>query len=280
MHPRRLLLNLLVLAAAVFGGMGLALLAGRQVPAPAAAQWTGSQEMQLSTNSTPAAALDETPRRADGAAIALETATLALGCFWSPDADFGSLPGIYRTRVGYSGGTKARPSYYDLGDHTETIQIDFDPQALSYAQLLETFFAHHNAAKPAYSVQYRSAIFYHDAVQRAAAEAAILAEAQRLGVRHLDTALEPFREFHRAEDYHQKYYLTHDKTLMSELRRLLPSQRAFEDSTLVMRLNALAGHYKLTPQIELPLDALSPAAQARVQELQAYSGGPAIKCAQ
>lgn len=186
---------------------------------------------------------------------------------------------MFRTRVGYCGGTKSNPSYYDLGDHTESVEIDFDPQQISFAQLLEIFFSQHNAARPAYSVQYRSAIFYRSSEQHAAAQAAIAAEAARLGVRQLATAIEPFREFHRAEDYHQKYYLTHDKLLDAELRRMFPSQRAFEDSTLVMRLNALAGRYKLPPEIALQLDALSPAAQVRVQEMQAYSGGPAIKCA-
>lgn len=252
---------------------------------PAQAPGGGGHFMATTTKLTasdwaPVARLDETPRRADGTPIELETATLALGCFWSPDADFGSLSGVYRTRVGYSGGTKADPSYYDLGDHTETIQLDFDPRELSYAALLATFFSHHNAAKAAYSVQYRSAIFYHDAAQQAAAQAAIDAEAKRLGVRHLATALEPAGTFYRAEGYHQKYYLTHDQALMRDLAQLLPSQRAFEDSTLVMRLNALAGRYKLAPKTELPLDALSAEGQARVQEMQAYSGGPAIKCAQ
>lgn len=271
---------LLGLSLLLLAGVGGALAVGKRLPGPARAFAPEDGSKMETDASSVIKPLDETPRDADASPLKLATATLALGCFWSPDADFGSLPGVYRTRVGYSGGSKANPSYYDLGDHTETIQVDFDPQQISFGELLDAFFAHHNAAKAAYSVQYRSAIFYHDEDQRSTAEAALQAEAVRRGVRNLATALEPFREFHRAEDYHQKYYLTHDKLLMGELSRLLPSQRAFEDSTLVMRLNALAGHYKLPPQIELPLDALSTEAQARVQELQAYSGGPAIKCTQ
>ena len=123
-------------------------------------------------------------------------------------------------------------------------------------------------------------MFYHSAEQKSAAEAALAAAAQRAGVRALATAVEPAGRFYRAEDYHHKYYLTSDKSLMRDLKRLFPRQQDFEASTLVMRLNALAGHYKLPATLELPLNALSAQGQARVQELQQYSGGPAIRCAQ
>ena len=66
-----------------------------------------------------------------------ETATFALGCFWCPDAQFGILPGVVRTRVGYAGGTTENPTYHDLGDHTECVQIDYDPRALSFDQVLD-----------------------------------------------------------------------------------------------------------------------------------------------
>ncbi len=62
----------------------------------------------------------------------LQTATLGMGCFWSPDALFGQLPGVIRTRVGYAGGTSAEPTYRQMGDHTETLQIDFDPQIIKF----------------------------------------------------------------------------------------------------------------------------------------------------
>ena len=61
----------------------------------------------------------------------LETATFGMGCFWGPDARFGSLPGVIRTRVGYAGGTTPSPTYRQMGDHTETVEIDFDPTILT-----------------------------------------------------------------------------------------------------------------------------------------------------
>jgi peptide-methionine (S)-S-oxide reductase len=276
-------MTLLVFTVALLAGMSLALFVSKAQSGFGDYEPLHRSDTMLSNSKQSVmgtVSFDETPRNPDGTPIELQTATFGLGCFWSPDADFGSLPGVYRTRVGYCGGRKANPSYYDLGDHTEAIQIDFDPRQISYSGLLKTFFAHHNAAKPAYSMQYRSVVFFHNEDQRATAASAIQAEAERLRVRKLATSLEPMGTFHRAENYHQKYYLTHDKALMDALRSLLPDQRSFEDSTLVMRLNALAGHYQLSAEIQLPLDALGPAAQLRVQELQAYNGGPAIKCAQ
>jgi hypothetical protein len=159
------------------------------------------------------------------------------------------------------------------------VEIDFDPQQISYGRLLDEFYRQHLPVRPAYSRQYRSAVFYHSEEQRVAAEAALVKASRRAGVSRITTDIEPAGVFYRAEGYHQKYYLTFDTTLMRELERLYPRQRDFEDSTLVMRLNALCGHYQLAVDTALPLDILSPAARLRVQELQAYTGGPALRCA-
>jgi peptide-methionine (S)-S-oxide reductase len=128
-------------------------------------------------------------------------------------------------------------------------------------------------------VQYRSAVFYHGGAQKAAAEK-LLARWENAAGHKLYVALEPATTFYRAEDYHHKYYLRSDKALMQGLRGLFATEQQFEDSTLVMRLNALEGGYILTPEAaaQLPLDQLSPEAQARVQALQERSGGPKISC--
>ena len=86
-------------------------------------------------------------------AVDTETATFALGCFWGPDASFGALEGVVRTRVGYAGGDKVNPTYKMIGDHTETIEIDYDPEVISYTELLEIFFASHDPYRAAYSRQ-------------------------------------------------------------------------------------------------------------------------------
>lgn len=90
---------------------------------------------------------------------ATETATLAMGCFWSPDALFGSLEGVVRTRVGYAGGSTENPTYWDLADHTETIQFDYDPAKISYPDLLNIFFHNHKPIAEPWKRQYMSAVF-------------------------------------------------------------------------------------------------------------------------
>ena len=109
-----------------------------------------------------------------------------------------------KTRVGYSGGTTFAPTYHRLGDHTETIQIDYDPSVITYGELLDVFFQNHTPMHPSHSVQYRSAIYYRTEDERCAAEEAV-ARMEAAGG-HMYTAVEPFRVFHLAEDYHQKYY--------------------------------------------------------------------------
>src|SRR6056297_3828024 len=90
--------------------------------------------------------------------VETETATFALGCFWGPDASFGALEGVIRTRVGYAGGSTEGPTYKMIGDHTETIEIDYDPAVISYRELLEIFFDSHNPYSQSYSRQYASLI--------------------------------------------------------------------------------------------------------------------------
>src|SRR6185369_16580386 len=97
-----------------------------------------------------------------------ETATFALGCFWCPDAQFGVLSAVVRTRVGYCGGTLKDPTYHELGDHTESIQVDFDPTKLTYGQILDRIWVSHNPCATAWSRQYMSAIFYEGEAQKKA----------------------------------------------------------------------------------------------------------------
>ena len=94
------------------------------------------------------------------------SATFAMGCFWSPEALFGSTRGVIRTRVGYAGGQLPGPTYRRLGDHTESVQLDYDPEQLSFKQLLQMFWSGHNPAKPVWGRQYMSAIFYQDQAQQ------------------------------------------------------------------------------------------------------------------
>lgn len=94
----------------------------------------------------------------------LETATFGIGCFWS-ETVFGKLEGVKITRVGYAGGSKKNPTYEDLGDHTEAVQVDFNPEQISYKELLEEFWSSHSQIAKK-KTQYRSVIFYHNEDQR------------------------------------------------------------------------------------------------------------------
>ncbi len=135
----------------------------------------------------------------------IQKATFALGCFWGPDDYFSKLKGVVRTTVGYSGGTKENPTYADLGDHTESIEIVFDDAVISYDALLGDFWAHHDATQE-HKTQYASIIFYHSDEQKAAAEASMRKQEQKTSA-HLYTEIRPAGHFYKAEEYHQKYLL-------------------------------------------------------------------------
>ena len=137
--------------------------------------------------------------------------------------------------MGYTGGTTPDPTYHRLGDHTESVQIDYDPGRISYERLLDVFFAEHNPVHPPFSAQYRSAIFVADEQQRSAAERAV-AQRQASGGRAY-TTVEPLARFYRAEDYHQKYRLRNRASLMSEFHEIYPDEESFVDSTAAARVN-------------------------------------------
>lgn len=199
---------------------------------------------------------------------AVETATFALGCFWGPDSRFGSLKGVVRTRVGYAGGTKLNPTYHDLGDHTECVQIDFDPSQITYEALLNVFWSAHDPLEPPSSRQYMSAIFCHNAEQ----ERVALASRERLEAacgHRLHTAVAPLDRFYIAEDYHQKYLLGRDRALSRELAAIYPRKADFVNSTAVARVNGYVGGHGSPAQLaeELASLGLSPEGQQRLREL-------------
>ncbi|WP_262180881.1 peptide-methionine (S)-S-oxide reductase MsrA [Haloarcula laminariae] len=169
-----------------------------------------------------------------------DTATFGMGCFWGPDARFGAMPGVVRTRVGYAGGTETEPSYYALGDHTEVVQVEYDPETVAYEDLLDVFWANHDPFGGAHKRQYRGVVLAHDEAQRAAAEASAAALEDRTG-QPVGTAIEALDSFTLAEDYHQKYELRSTPVLGDELEDVYGP--ALVDSTVAARLNGfVAGH--------------------------------------
>lgn len=148
--------------------------------------------------------------------INLETATLAGGCFWCVEAVFDDLEGVEDVISGYTGGHKANPTYQEVctGDtgHAEAVRITFNPQIISYADLLRIFFTVHdpttlNRQGNDVGTQYRSAIFYHNDVQKEVA-AQIRDEIAAAGLYEnpIVTEITPAGEFWPAENYHQEYF--------------------------------------------------------------------------
>lgn len=132
-----------------------------------------------------------------------QTALFALGNFWEPEYEFGRLHGVVHAEVGYTGGTTADPTYHNIGDHAEAIQIDFDPHVISYEQLLDKFWHEHDPTAE-YQDRFRSAIFYFDETQREQAEAS-KAEAQEHFAEPIATEIVPATKFYTAEPYNQDY---------------------------------------------------------------------------
>lgn len=175
---------------------------------------------------------------------------------------------MIRTRVGYAGGTTPSPTYRKIGDHAETLQVDYDPRLISYEKLLAVFFDTHNACHKAWSRQYMSAIWTHDAAQLKAAKAAAAIHAKAAG-RAVATEIKPLVKFTRAEDYHQKYRLRSRDWLFRELSARLGASDGLTDSTAAMRLNAWLSGYGDAKQIEreLPQIGLPEELRSKLQPL-------------
>lgn len=173
----------------------------------------------------------------------LEFATFGMGCFWGPEARFGSNPGVIRTRVGFAGGTTPAPSYRSMGDHTETIQIEFDPLKISYADVLREFWQNHYPNRDNYKGrQYISLLHYHTEEQRQTIVAIQQEMEEQLG-ESIETEISPFSEFTRAEERHQKYYLKRYPKALEQTIELYPESEQLTDSTFAARLNGFVKGY-------------------------------------
>jgi peptide-methionine (S)-S-oxide reductase len=146
----------------------------------------------------------------------LQTATLAGGCFWCLEAVYDEIKGVHSVESGYAGGQVDNPSYREVCNgttgHAEVVQVHFDPNIVSYRDLLNVFFAIHdpttlNRQGADVGTQYRSAIFYQDDEQKKVAEELIKnLNAQKIWDRPIVTEVTKLDKFYMAEDYHQEYF--------------------------------------------------------------------------
>jgi len=184
-----------------------------------------------------------------------ETATFSMGCFWGPDALFGSTPGVVRTRVGYAGGQTANPTYYNIGDHIETIQIDYDPGVINYEKLLNVFLENHNPHKPGWLRQYMSAIFHHNDHQEKFVNGSLKNRSIRTQ-RSIYTEIMPFSKFYLAEGYHQKYNLKQYPELISDYISIYSDEEDFTHSTSAAKVNGYVSGYGTLPGFEAEVKSL------------------------
>jgi peptide-methionine (S)-S-oxide reductase len=140
-------------------------------------------------------------------------ATFGAGCFWGVEAAFRQIEGVTRTRVGYTGGTLDNPTYEDVCSHrtghAEVVEVTYDPERVSYDELLEVFWHKHDPTqlnRQGWDIgdQYRSVVFVHDGEQREAALQSKAHEQSSLSA-PIVTQIEPAETFYEAEDYHQQY---------------------------------------------------------------------------
>lgn len=164
--------------------------------------------------------------------VKTKVAAFGMAWFWHPEAQYGCALGIIRTKVGYTGGTSKNPTYKNLGDHTETIWVEFDPEVTTYRDLLKIFWENHDSTSCS-KRQYMSAIFYNDDEQRQLAEET-KKEFQKKVSRSITTKIMPLEKFYDAEEYHQKYWLKKFPWLLNSLDIDLDH---ITDSHICTRLN-------------------------------------------
>ncbi len=149
----------------------------------------------------------------------MKVATLGGGCFWCIEAAFQEIRGVVNVESGYAGGTTASPTYEQVctgtTGHAEVVQVTFDPNTISFKEILEIFFTVHdpttlNRQGADVGTQYRSVIFYHNERQKKIAEQIIEKfDAAKVWDDRIVTTVEPLKKFYKAEDYHRKYFDRH-----------------------------------------------------------------------
>lgn len=169
--------------------------------------------------------------------------------------------------MGYAGGTTPDPTYENIGDHTECVQVDFDPRTITFEQLLDIFWSVYDSRSCDRRTQYASLILTSSPEQEAAAFASAAGHEMRTG-RIPETRIEPLDAFHLAEGYHQKWYLRSDPVLRRRFSSWYPEDSALVDSTAAARANGLLGGFSPSG----PLDELIASLGLPPEEAEHLSG--------
>ena len=174
--------------------------------------------------------------------------------------------------MGYSGGTTEDPTYRNIGDHSETVRIEYAPTQISYQQLLDFFWDSHNPTYPSLSQQYSSLVFYHNEEQQRLAQETRQREQTSSG-REIFTEIVPASEFYLAEDYHQKYWLQQAPDLMEQFRTIYPDPADFVNSTAAARVNGYAGGNSTLAELQTALEGLDLPSEVQQKLLENTNSG-------
>lgn len=186
--------------------------------------------------------------------IPFDKATFGMGCFWANDSLFGATPGVIRTKVGYSGGTSDNPVYRKLGDHTEVIEVHYDPTVITFDNLLDLFWNNHEYGLSAkIKRQYMSLILYHDEQQKKIAEESFQVESRKRNEK-ITTEIRPAGPFYPAESYHQKYRLQGHKWLCQQIGL---NPELLLTSTTASKFNGYLVGVGSSPQFEKDAEVLN-----------------------
>ncbi len=193
-----------------------------------------------------------------------------MGCFWGPEARFGSLQGVIRTRVGYTGGTTVAPTYKTIEDHTETVEIDYDPTSISYEEILLHFWRNHYPNRDQYKgQQYVSSLRFHNQQQKLIIDLVKSEMEKELG-EPIETEITPVGHFTLAEDRHQKYYLKRYPNVLDKLYWLYPSEESLINSTFAARLNGFVKGFGTRDQIVTEIESWPLPENARQQLIRQF----------
>ncbi|KAK8620083.1 hypothetical protein V6N13_066568 [Hibiscus sabdariffa] len=179
----------------------------------------------------------------------LKTAVFALGSFWRSEAVFGCLNGVVRTTAGYAGGSKVNPEYRSLGDHAESVMVEYKPKEINFRQLLEIFWSCHDPRQvfgqgPDVGNQYRSIIFTNGTEEARLATMSQEREQAKSRTSIVTTQIQQLQSFYPAEPEHQKFELKRHPLLLQLIGNL--PEEELEISTLAAKLNGYAA--ELCPQ--------------------------------
>ncbi|MBD3276001.1 MAG: peptide-methionine (S)-S-oxide reductase [Candidatus Marinimicrobia bacterium] len=181
--------------------------------------------------------------------------------------------------MGYAGGTTQNPTYHNIGDHAETLQIEFDPDVITYRELLNIYWDSHTPTRKGWSKQYQAFVFYHTAEQHEIAEESKKQLWDKLG-KEIKTEIQSLNQFYIAEDYHQKYYLQNSNRFMKAFENIYPDMDSFINSTAAARVNGYLGGYGAHEQFRREEQALGlPGDLIESLDKRVKRNSPGIQCA-